>query len=94
MDATLHGCNGSRLPESQVSLQRAVRTLRAIRERYESGHKVGSGYVRAYSVQVAFGYADMLWITAVIKALEKAIADSAGDPAAENGETAVQSLRT
>ncbi len=93
MDTTPQRCNGSWLPESQVSLQRAVRTLRAIRERYDSGHKVGSGYVRAYSVQVAFGHADMLWITAVIEALEKAIADSASGPAGENGETEVQRLK-
>ncbi len=80
MDATLRGCNGSWLRESQASLERAVRTLRAIRERYESGHRVDSDYVRAYSVQVAFGYGDMFWITAAIEALEKAIGDSATDP--------------
>ncbi len=86
MDATLQRCNGSRLHESQVSLQRAVRTLRAIRERYETGRNVDFGYVRAYSVQVALGYADMFWVTAAIEALEKAIANSAVDPAVENGE--------
>ena len=51
-------------------LQQAVRTLRAIRQRYEAGSNAGSGYVRSYSVQVALGYADMLWITAAIEALE------------------------
>ncbi len=51
--------------------------MRAIRERYESGHNVGSDYVRAYSVQVAFGHADMFWITAAIEAMEKAIAAGA-----------------
>jgi hypothetical protein len=81
MDSTLQRCNGSPLPESQVSLQQAVHTLRAIRERYETGRTVDSGYVRAYSVQVSLGYADMLWITAAIEAMEKAIADSAPDPA-------------
>ncbi len=64
-------------PQSQVSLEQAVRTMRAIRERYESGHNVGSDYVRAYSVQVAFGYADMFWITAAIEAIEKVIAAGA-----------------
>jgi hypothetical protein len=59
------------LPASQVSLQRAVRILRAVRERYETGCDVHSAYVRAYSVQVALGCADMLWITAAIEALEK-----------------------
>jgi hypothetical protein len=71
--------------DSRESLKRAVRTLRAIRERYEWGHKVDSDYVRAYSVQVAFGYADMLWITAAIEAMEKAIAESATVPAVEKG---------
>jgi len=69
--------NGSRPPESQVRLQQAVRTLRAIRQRYEMGRNVDSDYVRAYSLQVALGYADMFWISAAIEALEKAIADEA-----------------
>jgi hypothetical protein len=37
--------------------------------------------VRSYTVQVALGYTDMLWITAAIEALKKAIADSATGPA-------------
>ena len=57
-------------------LQQALRTLRAIRQRYEAGRNTGSGYVRACTVQVALGYADMLWITAAIDALEKAAAPS------------------
>ena len=57
-------------------LQQAIRTLRGLRQRYEAGRNAGSDYVRAYSVQVALGYADMLWITAVIEALEKAAATS------------------
>jgi hypothetical protein len=77
MDATLQRCNGSRLHDSQVTLQRAVRTLRAIRQRYEMGRNVDSDYVRAYSLQVALGYADMFWITAAIEALEKALVDEA-----------------
>jgi len=60
--------------DSQVSLQQAVRTLRAIRQRYETGRNVDSGYVRSYTVQVALDYADMLWVTAAIELLEKAIA--------------------
>jgi hypothetical protein len=54
-------------------LQQAVRTLRGIRHRYETGRDVGSGYVRPYSMQIALGHADMLWITAAIEALEKAV---------------------
>jgi hypothetical protein len=53
-------------------LQQALRTLRAIRQRYETGRDTGSGYLRFDSIHVALGYADMLWITAVIEALEKA----------------------
>ena len=62
--------------ESEVTLQQAIRTLRAIRQRYETGRSTSSDYARAYSVQVALGYADMLWITAAIEALEKAVAPS------------------
>jgi hypothetical protein len=77
MTTKSHSSNGSRPPESQVRLQQAVRTLRAIRQRYEMGRNVDSDYVRAYSLQVALGYADMFWITAAIEALEKAIVDEA-----------------
>jgi hypothetical protein len=58
-------------------LQHALRTLRGIRQRYESRRDVGSGYARSYSMQVALGHADMLWITAAIEALEKAVASRA-----------------
>lgn len=54
-------------------LQQAVRTLRAIRQRYEAERNAGSGYVRAYNLQVALGYADMIWLTAAVEALEKVI---------------------
>jgi hypothetical protein len=59
-------------------LEQALRTLRAIRQRYETGSDVGSGHIRSYTVQVALGYADMLWIAAAIEALEKATTTSAG----------------
>ena len=77
MTTKRQSANGSRPPESQVRLQQAVRTLRAIRQRYEMGRNVDSDYVRAYSLQVALGYADMFWITAAIEVLEKAIGDEA-----------------
>ena len=64
-----------------MRLQQAVRTLRAIRDRYESERNVDSGYVRACSVQIALGYADMFWVTAAIDALEKSIAGSASERA-------------
>jgi hypothetical protein len=53
-------------------LQQAVRTLRGIRQRYETGRDVGSGYVRSYRVHVTLDHADMLWIAAAIEALERA----------------------
>jgi len=78
MAAALHRYNGSL---SAQSLERAVRTLRAIRGRYEMGRNGGSADLPAYSIQVALGYADMFWITATIEALEKAISDAAaGSP--------------
>jgi hypothetical protein len=58
-------------------MRQALRTLRGIRQRYETGRKVDSTYVRSYTVQVALGYSDMLWITAAIETLEKAIAAEA-----------------
>lgn len=77
MTTKIQSANGSRPPESRVRLEQAVRTLRAIRQRYEMGRNVDSDYVRAYSLQVALGYADMFWITAAIEALEKALVDEA-----------------
>jgi hypothetical protein len=52
--------------------EQALRTLRAIRQRYETESKAGSGRVRSHTLQVALGYADMLWIAAAIEALELA----------------------
>lgn len=75
MPPALQTYHGSLSPQC---LEQAVRTLRAIRERYEMGRNVDSAYVPAYSVQVALGYADMFWITAAIEALEKTIRDATG----------------
>ena len=57
-------------------LEQALRTLRAIRQRYETGRVVDSGYKRFCTVQIALGYADMPWIAAAIEALEKRTATS------------------
>jgi hypothetical protein len=57
--------------------QQALRTLRAIRQRYETGRQVESGYVRASTVHLALGHADMFWVSAAIDVLEKSIADGA-----------------
>jgi hypothetical protein len=74
-----NGRNDKRLCEGQPSLQRAVVTLRAIRQRYESdrdAHLAGRGY----TVQVAVDSGDMSWITATIEALEKTIIGRALEP--------------
>jgi acyl-CoA synthetase (AMP-forming)/AMP-acid ligase II len=57
-------------------LNQALRTLRAIRQQYETGSDAGSGCIRSYTVQVGLGYADMLWVAAAIEALEMATATS------------------
>jgi hypothetical protein len=51
-------------------IQQALRTLRGLRQRYEAERDMGSEYVRP--LQVTLDYSDMLWITAVIEALENA----------------------
>jgi hypothetical protein len=53
-------------------LDQAIRTLRAIRQRYETESDAGHGRKRSYAVQIALGYADMRWIGAAIEALEQA----------------------
>jgi len=65
--------------------EQALRTLRAIRQRYETESKAGPGRVRSYTVQIAFGYADMLWIAAAIEALERETARSLSDPRGRQG---------
>ena len=59
--------------DSDKQIDQALRTLRGIRRRYEEGRSTGSDYLRPYTVQVALDYADMLWIAAVIKTLEKGV---------------------
>ena len=56
-------------PETQVTLQQALRTLRGIRQRYEM-ERTAHPYMRSYNVQVALGDSDMIWIAATIEALE------------------------
>jgi hypothetical protein len=56
----------------QVALQQALRTLGAIRVRYEIDRGNSDTHLR--SVLIALSGADMLWITAAIEALQKVIA--------------------
>jgi hypothetical protein len=81
-DRSAHTHNDRNPFASQVSLRQALRTLRAIRQRYATGREAHP-VARFYTVQVALGYADMLWLTATIEALEKSIAGDASDEAAD-----------
>jgi hypothetical protein len=76
--------NESKSSESQVSLQRALNTLRAVRQRYETGRNAHPD-ARSYSVHVVVDHGDVAWITATIEAVEKAIA--AGAPEAAGSAT-------
>lgn len=58
--------------ERVVSLERALRTLRAIRQRYEVGCRANRD-ARFYGVQVVVDRSDVAWITATIEALERAV---------------------
>ena len=62
-------------PESQVTLEQALRTLRGIRRRYEI-ERTAHPEARS-NVHLTLGDSDMLWITATIEALEKPIAAGA-----------------
>ena len=70
--------NETKPSESQVSLQRALSTLRAVRQRYETGH-TSHPDARSYSVHVVVDHGDVAWITAAIEAVEKAIAAGAAE---------------
>jgi hypothetical protein len=76
MGATLQTFNRER------SARQALRTLRAIRQRYEKG-RAANPEVPSFSVQVALGSADMLWLTAAIEVLEKAISEGATEAAGQ-----------
>ena len=79
-DRSTHRRNDGNPSASQVSLRRALRTLRAIRQRYATGREAHP-VTRCYTVQVGLGSADMLWLTATIEALEKSVAGGASEAA-------------
>ena len=56
-------------PQSQSSLQQALRTLRGIRRRYEVERTAHPDML--CNLHVAFGDSDMNWLDAAIEALEK-----------------------
>jgi hypothetical protein len=72
--------NGTLTSDMHVSLQRALRTLSGIRERYTLGHYAHPD-LPFFRVQVVVDGGDVAWITATIETLEKVIAAVA--PAAE-----------
>ncbi len=55
----------------QEQLERALRTLRGIHQRYETAGAMDPHDVRNRTFNVALGYADMLWMRAAIEALEE-----------------------
>jgi hypothetical protein len=67
------------LPGARASIQQALRTLRAIRLRYEIDRRKSDARIR--SVLVALSCADMRWVTAAIDTLEKTIAKGATEAA-------------
>ena len=66
----------ARSPE--MNLLQAMRTLRALRQRYET-ERNGNANACFLSIQVALGYTDMPWITATIEALERTIVAGAAE---------------
>jgi len=72
----VNGHADSNPSERWDNLQKAVRTLRAIRQRYETGRNARPD-ARCYSVQMAVGFGDMAWIAAAIEALETSVTDVA-----------------
>lgn len=74
-------------------VKQAIRTLRAIRGRYETESDAVSGRRRSYTVQVALGYADMLWIAAAIEALEK-VRDTNSVPSISAAASEAQALQS
>jgi hypothetical protein len=80
-----NGHNETKPSEIQMSLERALRTLRGVRQRYETGRNAHPD-ARSYSVHVVVDNGDVAWITAAIEAVQKAIAAGAAEasgPAAE-----------
>jgi len=69
---------GTLTSDRQVSLQRALRTLCGIRERYKLGHYAHPD-LPFFRVQVVVDGGDVAWITATIETLEEVIAAVATD---------------
>lgn len=77
--------NGTITSESQVSLQRALRTLNGIRERYQLG-RFAHPDLPFFRVQVVVDGGDVAWINATIETLEKVIAAVASEEVAAEAQ--------
>jgi len=88
MTAMLETRENGRSRESQLKLRQALRTLRALRQRYETARN-GNASACFLSIQVALDNTGMCWLTAAIEALEKAIVPAATEDAA----SAIHALR-
>ena len=77
--------SGTITSERQVSLQRALRTLSGIRERYQLG-RYAHPDLPFFRVQVAVDGGDVAWITATIQTLEKVIAAVASEEVAAEAQ--------
>jgi hypothetical protein len=77
--------NGTITSESQVSLQRALRTLNGIRERYQLG-RYAHPDLPFFRVQVVVDGGDVAWINATIETLEKVIAAVASEEVAAEAQ--------
>jgi hypothetical protein len=69
-----NGMNDRSPPQSHLNLQHALRTLNAVRERYEVGRNDFPD-ARFYRVHVVVERGDLAWLAATIDALERAIAE-------------------
>ena len=56
--------------DGRVTLQQALRTLRGIRQRYET-ERTAHPDASSHNVHISLGDSDMFWIAATIEALEK-----------------------
>lgn len=81
-DERRNECNPS---ESQMTLRRALRTLRGIRRRCTIDHARNSD-AHSLTVHVAFSNADMCWITAAIEAVEKTITAGGAETATSENQ--------
>jgi hypothetical protein len=77
-------------PESQTTLQQALRTLRGIRRRYEIERSAHPDTL--CNLHVSLGDSDMNWIDATIEVLEKPIAAGAAEATGRAAQSLSENL--